>query len=70
MTVDFEENILKKAAKARPKIKAFLLNSGDRPDAAIPMIKALSPDKIISANKICIIFQICSFIFYLQKLNR
>ena len=46
------KNILKKAARAIPKIKAFLLNSGERPEAAIPIIKALSPDKIISANKI------------------
>ena len=57
------KKILKKAAKAIPKKMAFFLSFGGKPEAAIPIINALSPDKIMSAKIIWIMFEICSVIF-------
>ena len=57
------KKILKKAAKAIPKKMAFFLRSGGKPEAAIPIINALSPDRIMSAKIIWIMFEICSVIF-------
>jgi len=42
----------KPAAIVMPQKIAFLRNSGDNPAAAMPMIRALSPDIIISAKTI------------------
>ena len=44
------KKILKKAANAIPINIAFFLRFGGKPEAAIPMIKALSPDSIMSAK--------------------